>query len=181
MSLRRPVSILAVVVLASQLAGCSWWHKRKVRKDLEGVKPDATSALEAMKDADAKVIEARKAMSTSSKAGEGTDVLVEKIHDFAEALQGAVPASKKFRDALDPIMSGDTTLEATELVSLVQRMQSSFTMMCGHELAFDDIDPCGEAYDDMLGAAYVFRQRAGEYDVTFPVVRAPEKDKGDDN
>jgi hypothetical protein len=151
-----------------------------VRKDLEGVKVAATSALESMKDADADVIKARNAMSSASKAGAGTDVLVEKIHDFAVALKAAVPASGKFRDSLAPIMSGDSTLEATELASLVQRSQSSFTVSCGHELAFDDIDPCGEAYDDMLGAAYVFQERAKDYDVAFPIVRAPEKDKGDD-
>jgi hypothetical protein len=177
MSLRRPLSMVVVVVLASQLAGCSWWHKRKVKKDLEGVKDPATAALTAMKDADAKVIKARNALSSASKAGAGTDALVEKIHDFAVALQGAVPAAKKFGDAVEPLeTSGETTIEAIELAGTVEHAQLSFVLACGHELAFDDIDPCGAAYDDMLGAAYVFQERAKDYDVAFPIVRAPEKD-----
>ena len=174
---RRFVSFASIVVLAAQVGGCSWWHKRKVRKDFETVKDTATRALNAMHDADGKVIEARDAMTAASKAHADTDVLVAKIHDFAVALKGAVPASSQLDDAVDALENrADSTIEATEVAYKVHRAQSSFVIACNHELAFDDIDPCGAAYDDMLVAAYELQLTAKEYEVTLPVVREPEKD-----
>ena len=172
LSLRRSFSIVIVLALAAQLGGCSWWHKRKVRKDFEGVQDSVTTALKRMKDADADVIKARKAMSAASKAGAETDALVDKIHDFAVALQATVPPANAFSEATRPMVS---TEESSEISDLVMRTQNRLRAACDHALGFDDIDPCGEAYDEMLGAAYMFEERAKDFEVSFPVVRAPEK------
>ncbi|GAC1539310.1 MAG: hypothetical protein NVS3B10_04030 [Polyangiales bacterium] len=171
MTVRRTLARGTGIALLVPLAAWGWWATRTARKDFD--RQEVRAALTRMQKADARVLAARDAMHGVSKGGGDTGALVEKIHDYSKALQDTVPAAGDFSEATRPMHSTKDSSDASDLVT------HSATLLegaCAHELGIDEIDTCGEAYGDMLAAAYKFDEIARTFEVTLPIVRAPDPD-----
>jgi hypothetical protein len=148
---------LAFAVLALALVpsttGCGWWRERKAKADLAKVHDDAQKALEAMREVDQKVIEARASLKSSSSLG--PSALAAVIHDYAEALRGGVEPAQQLAKAVAPM---DGTSATKILAEHIQEDATAVDKKCGHKLKLDEIDKCGGAWGQLINSANVLAE-----------------------